>query len=73
MKPFAAAWIAFTIIGLSACGADSMSAAATAAALKKQEIEQGKKTMNQFEQRLKTATDQMQESARRAGDQVDSN
>lgn len=58
---------------LAGCGADTMSAAATAAALKKQEVEQGKKTMSHFQQKLDAATAQMQQSAQRAADAADSN
>lgn len=58
---------------LAACGVDSMSAAATAAALKKQEIEQGKKTMDQVQQRINAATDPMQQNAQRAAEASESN
>jgi len=47
---------------LSACGADVASSAATAAALKKQELEQGKKTMDQTQQKINQAMDQLQQS-----------
>lgn len=49
-------------VALSACGLDTASSAATAAALKKQELEQGKKTMDQTEQKLNQAMDQLQQS-----------
>jgi len=48
---------------LSACGVDTASSAATAAALKKQELEQGKKTMDQAQQKINQAMDQLQQSA----------
>jgi hypothetical protein len=47
---------------LSACGLDVASSAATAAALKKQEVEQGKKTMDQTQQKIGQAMDQLQQS-----------
>ena len=47
---------------LSACGVDTASSAATAAALKKQEVEQGKKTMDQAQQKIGKAMDQLQQS-----------
>jgi hypothetical protein len=47
---------------LSACGLDTASSAATAAALKKQELEQGKKTMDQAQQKINQAMDQLQQS-----------
>jgi F0F1-type ATP synthase epsilon subunit len=47
---------------LSACGLDTASSAATAAALKKQELEQGKKTQDQAQQKIGQAMDQLQQS-----------
>ena len=47
---------------LSGCGLDSASTAATAAALKKQELEQGKKTMDQMQQKIGQAMEQVQQS-----------
>jgi methyl-accepting chemotaxis protein len=41
---------------------ETASTAATAAALKKQEIEQGKKTMEQAQQKIGNAMEQMQQS-----------
>jgi NifU-like protein involved in Fe-S cluster formation len=46
---------------LTACGVETASTAATAAALKKQEIEQGQKTMGQFQQNLDQANQQSQQ------------
>jgi len=50
-------------ISLSACGIETVGSAATAAALKKQETEQGKKSMEQVQQKLDQATQQMQQRA----------
>lgn len=47
---------------LTACGADVATSAATAAALKKQELEQGKKTMDQAQQKIGQAMEQLQQS-----------
>jgi F0F1-type ATP synthase epsilon subunit len=47
---------------LAGCGLDTASSAATAAALKKQELEQGKKTMEQAQQKIGQAMDQLQQS-----------
>jgi methyl-accepting chemotaxis protein len=47
---------------LGGCGLETASTAATAAALKKQEIEQGKKTMEQAQQKIGNAMEQMQQS-----------
>ena len=49
-------------VALSACGVDTASSAATAAALKKQELEQGKKTMDQAQQKIGQAMEQLQQS-----------
>lgn len=47
---------------LCACGLDTASSAATAAALKKQELEQGKKTMEQAQQKIGQSMEQLQQS-----------
>ena len=63
----------FAIGLLVGCGADTMTAAATAAALKKQEAEQGKKTIDRVQQKIRAATEQMQQSAQRAAEAAESN
>ncbi|QKV57009.1 MAG: hypothetical protein HT580_07055 [Dechloromonas sp.] len=55
------------ILALSACGVETASTAATGAAIKKQELEQGKKTMEQMQQRLDQANSQVQQRAEQAG------
>jgi ribosomal protein L12E/L44/L45/RPP1/RPP2 len=57
--------IAMTAAG---CGVDSMSAAATAAALKQKEIEEGKKTMAKAQADIQKAMDQTQKNAEKAGE-----
>jgi outer membrane lipopolysaccharide assembly protein LptE/RlpB len=52
---------------LTACGVETAGTAATAAALKKQELEQGKKTMEQVQQKLDQANQQTQQRAEQAG------
>jgi hypothetical protein len=52
---------------LSACGVETASTAATGAALKKQELEQGKKTMDQMQQKIDQANLQAQQRAEQAG------
>ena len=47
---------------LSACGVDTASSAATAAALKKQELEQGKKTQDMAQQKINQSMEQLQQS-----------
>jgi len=62
---------ALTALLLGACGVETASTAATAGALKKQEIEQGKKTMEQVggrvEQSLGQDRQRLQQAADRAG------
>ena len=60
--------IAVAAIALAGCGVETASTAATAAAVKKQEIEQGKKTMEQMQQNLGQAMEQTQQRAQQAGD-----
>lgn len=58
-------WMA--ILALSACGVETASTAAAGAAIKKQELEQGKKTMEQVQQKLDQANLQVQQRAEQAG------
>ena len=46
---------------LAGCGVDVASSAATAGQIKKQEIEQGQKTMQQAQQKIDGAMQQMQQ------------
>ena len=56
------------VIALAGCGVETATTAATVAAAKKQEIEQGKKTMEQMQQNIGKAMEQTQQSAERADD-----
>ena len=56
---------------LSGCGVDSMSAAATTAALKKQELEQGRKTLEQAQQKIGAAMAQAEQRGQQARDAAD--
>lgn len=61
--------LAFVLTGtLAACGVETASTAATAGALKKQEIEQGQQTMEQARQRIDAATQQLQQRADQAAE-----
>ena len=51
---------------LAGCGIESASTAVTAAALKKQEVEQGRKTLEQFQQKLDQANQAAQQRAEQA-------
>ena len=52
---------------LAACGVETASTAATGAAIKKQEIEQGKRTQQDAQQKIDAATKAMQDSAQKRG------
>jgi hypothetical protein len=54
-------------LALGACGIETASTAATGAALKKQELEQGRKTMDQMQQKIDQANLQAQQRAEQAG------
>ena len=68
MKQLIAALVAALLAG---CGVETASTAATAAAIKKQEMEQGKKTMEQAQQKIGQAAEQMQQSAQRGSDNAE--
>jgi NifU-like protein involved in Fe-S cluster formation len=52
---------------LAGCGVETASTAATAAAIKKKELEEGKKTMDQMQQRIDQSQQQAQQRAEQAG------
>ena len=54
-------------LAVSACGVETASTAATGAVIKKQELEQGKKTMEQMQQKIDQAGLQSQQRAEQAG------
>ena len=54
------------VAALTGCGVETASTAATAAAAKKQEIEQGKKTMGEMQRDIGKAMEQTQQSKERA-------
>ena len=56
------------IAALAGCGVETATTAATVAAAKQKEIEQGKKTMDQVQQNLGKAMEQTQQSAQKADD-----
>jgi curli biogenesis system outer membrane secretion channel CsgG len=51
------------IAALAGCGVDTATSAATAASIKKQELEQGQKTMQQAQQKIDAAMQQLQQRA----------
>ena len=56
------------LAALAGCGVETASTAATVAAAKKQEIEQGRKTMEKMQQDIGNAMEQTKQSAERADD-----
>jgi NifU-like protein involved in Fe-S cluster formation len=53
---------------LFGCGVETASTAATAAALKQKELEAGKKTMSDVQQKMSEATEKLQQDAQKAAD-----
>ena len=52
---------------IAACGVETVGTAATGAAIKKQELEQGQATMQQMQQRIDDMNRQAQQRADQAG------
>ena len=52
---------------LAACGVETAGTAATGAAIKKQELEEGKRTQQRTTEKIDQATKAMQESAQKRG------
>jgi outer membrane PBP1 activator LpoA protein len=52
---------------LAGCGVETATTAATGAVIKKQELEQGQKTMEQMQQKLDQTNQQLQQRAEQAG------
>ncbi len=50
-------------VTLAGCGIDTATTAATGAAIKQREIEDGKKTMSQVEKKVSQSVEQMQQRA----------
>lgn len=61
--------IVLAIAALAGCGVETATTAATGAAIKKQEIEEGKKTMEQMQQNIDQAMEQARERAEKGGEQ----
>jgi curli biogenesis system outer membrane secretion channel CsgG len=69
MKTFLAIAAAAALAG---CGVETATTAATAASIKKQELEQGQKTMQRAQQKIDAAVGQMQQRAASATEAEDS-
>jgi len=64
--------LAFAVLAvLSGCGVDTATTAATGAAIKKQEVEQGRKTMDDARQKVEQAAQQVQQRAEQTGAAAD--
>jgi len=61
--------LAAAVVSLCACGAETAGTAATSAAIKKQELEQGKKAMEQAQQKVEQAV-QLQQTRTEAASQA---
>lgn len=60
--------VVLSVAMLHGCGAEPLGAAATGAQIKKQEIEQGQRTMEQAKHRIGEAMQLQQQRADQAGD-----
>jgi PBP1b-binding outer membrane lipoprotein LpoB len=60
--------IVLSAVLLTACGAETATTAATVGAAKKQELEQGQKTLEQVQQKVGESMQQMQQAPARAAD-----
>jgi len=63
--------LVFVLAALAGCGVETATTAATGAAIKKQEIDAGKKTLEQVHQKVDQATQAMQENAQRTAEGAD--
>jgi len=59
--------VALFIVPLAGCGVDTATTAATGASIKKQEMEEGKRTQDRAQQRIDQMQEQMQQRAQQAG------
>ena len=60
--------VALAVAALAGCGVETATTAATGAAIKKKELEEGKKTQERMPQKIEQSIDQMQQRAQKAGD-----
>lgn len=59
------------LLATAGCGVETATTAATSAAIKKQEVEQGKKTLEATQQKVEQAAQQVQDRAERERDAAD--
>ena len=60
--------LALPLAVLAGCGVDTLGSAATVATMKKQELEQGKKTMEQAQKKIAEAMQQGEQRNQKAAD-----
>lgn len=60
--------IVFALAALAGCGVETATTAATGAAIKKREVEEGRKTMQQAQQKIGQAMEQTQQRAEKDAD-----
>jgi Ni/Co efflux regulator RcnB len=60
--------ITLAAVAMAGCGVDVATTAATGAAIKKQELEAGKKTQEQAQQKIEQSMQQMQQRAQEGSD-----
>jgi hypothetical protein len=60
--------MAIAALALAGCGVEVATTAATGAAIKKQELEAGKKTQEQAQQKIEQSMQQMQQRAQEGSD-----
>lgn len=60
--------IAIAAVLIAGCGIETVGTAATGAQIKKQELEEAKKTQQRAQQKIEQATQQMQERAQKSDD-----
>ena len=59
--------VLLSIASLASCGVDTATTAATGASIKKQEMEEGKRTQDRAQQKIDQMQEQMQQRAQQAG------
>lgn len=59
--------VAAAIALLAGCGVETATTAATSASIKKQEVEEGKRTQERAQQKIGDLQEQMQQRAQQAG------
>jgi len=60
--------VLLVIAALAGCGVDTATTAATGASIKKQEVEEGKRTQERTQQKIDQMQEQMQQRAQQAAD-----